>query len=155
MEEILNVERIEWEVLIRKEIQSGHSLYHIWLVGVLKESEVSKFRRNAASQTLWRESALITKRKRSRTVNNFAFIHPQLRREPRWGRMHACMLSRCSRVRLCATLWTAAHQAPPSTAFSRQEYRSGLPFPSPRGEWIHVYVWLSPFAVHLKLLIYY
>ena len=28
-------------------------------------------------------------------------------------------------------LWTVAHQAPPSTGFSRQEYWSGLPFPSP------------------------
>ena len=28
-------------------------------------------------------------------------------------------------------LWTVAHQAPPSVGFSRQEYRSGLPFPSP------------------------
>ena len=45
--------------------------------------------------------------------------------------MHACMLSRFSRVQLCATLWTAAHQAPPSTGFSRQEYWSGLSFPSP------------------------
>ena len=40
------------------------------------------------------------------------------------------MLSRFSRVRPCATLWTAAHQAPPSIGFSRQEYWSGLPFPS-------------------------
>ena len=45
--------------------------------------------------------------------------------------MHACMLSRFSRVRLCATLGTAAHQAPPSLGFSRQGCRSGLPFPSP------------------------
>ena len=44
--------------------------------------------------------------------------------------MHACMLSRFSRVQLCATPWTAAHQAPPSTGFCRQEYWSGLPFPS-------------------------
>ena len=36
-----------------------------------------------------------------------------------------------SRVQLFATLWTVAHQAPPSTGFSRQEYWSGLPFPSP------------------------
>ena len=36
-----------------------------------------------------------------------------------------------SRVRLFATLWTIAHQAPPSMGFSRQEYWSGLPFPSP------------------------
>ena len=32
-----------------------------------------------------------------------------------------------SRVRLCATPWTAAHQAPPSVGFSRQEYWSGMP----------------------------
>ena len=36
-----------------------------------------------------------------------------------------------SRVRLFATPWTAAYQAPPSMAFSRQEYWSGLPLPSP------------------------
>ena len=36
-----------------------------------------------------------------------------------------------SRVRLFATPWTVAHQAPPSMGFSRQEYWSGLPLPSP------------------------
>ena len=36
-----------------------------------------------------------------------------------------------SRVRLFGTPWTLAHQAPPSMEFSRQEYWSGLPFPSP------------------------
>ena len=36
-----------------------------------------------------------------------------------------------SRVRLFATLWTGAHQAPQSIGFSRQEYWSRLPFPSP------------------------
>ena len=36
-----------------------------------------------------------------------------------------------SRVRLLATPWTAAHQAPPSMGFSRQEYWSGVPLPSP------------------------
>ena len=41
------------------------------------------------------------------------------------------MLSHFSRVRLCATPYTAAHQAPPSLGFSRQEHWSGLPFPSP------------------------
>ena len=35
-----------------------------------------------------------------------------------------------SRVRLLATPWTAAHQAPPSMGFSRQEYWSGVPLPS-------------------------
>ena len=36
-----------------------------------------------------------------------------------------------SRVRLLATPWTAAYQAPPSMGFSRQEYWSGVPSPSP------------------------
>ena len=36
-----------------------------------------------------------------------------------------------SRVRLFVTPSTVAHQAPPSMGFSRQEYWSGLPFPSP------------------------
>ena len=37
-----------------------------------------------------------------------------------------------SGVRLFATPWTVAHQAPPSMEFSKQEYWSGLPFASPR-----------------------
>ena len=36
-----------------------------------------------------------------------------------------------SRVRLFEISWTVAYQAPPSMEFSRQEYWSGLPFPSP------------------------
>ena len=36
-----------------------------------------------------------------------------------------------NRVRLFATPWTVAYHAPPSVGFSRQEYWSGLPFPSP------------------------
>ena len=42
--------------------------------------------------------------------------------------MHVYMLSH---VQLFATPWTVAHQSPLSMAFSRQEYWSGLPFPSP------------------------
>ena len=44
------------------------------------------------------------------------------------------LLSRFSRVRISATPQTAAHQAPPSLGFSRQEHWSGLPFPSPMHE---------------------
>ena len=36
-----------------------------------------------------------------------------------------------SRVQLFVTPWTVAHQAPPPMGFSKQEYWSGLPFPSP------------------------
>ena len=44
------------------------------------------------------------------------------------------LLSHFSHVRLCATPKTAAHQAPLSLGFSRQEHWSGLPFPSPMHE---------------------
>ena len=40
------------------------------------------------------------------------------------------LLSHFSRVRLCVTPEMAAHQAPPSLGFSREEHWSGLPFPS-------------------------
>ena len=40
-------------------------------------------------------------------------------------------LSSFSRVQCFVTLWTVARQAPLSMGFSRQEYWSGLPFPSP------------------------
>ena len=43
----------------------------------------------------------------------------------------ACGPSHLSRVRLSATTWTVAHWAPLSLGFSRQEYWSGLPGPSP------------------------
>ena len=57
--------------------------------------------------------------------------------ESNWGLLHCrwllllLLLSCFSRVRLYATLQTAAHQAALSLRFSRQEYWSGLPFPSP------------------------
>ena len=44
------------------------------------------------------------------------------------------LLSHFSRVRLCAAPQTAAHQAPRSLGFSRQEHWSGLPFSSPMHE---------------------
>ena len=42
-----------------------------------------------------------------------------------------CEVKSLSRVRLFATPWTVAYQAPPSMEFSRQEYWSGVPLPSP------------------------
>ena len=48
----------------------------------------------------------------------------------RWLEL-AVKVKSLSRVRLFATPWTVAYQASPSMGFSRQEYWSGLPFPSP------------------------
>ena len=50
------------------------------------------------------------------------------------------LLSHFSPVRLSATPWTAAYQAPPSMGFSRQEYWSGLPLPSPLDEHKELYI---------------
>ena len=65
-----------------------------------------------------------------------------------------------SRVRLLVTLWTAAHQAPPSLGFSRQEHWGGVPSPSPwkmaaqvkscQDTW-HLQVTLFPFLVNLPV----
>ena len=51
-----------------------------------------------------------------------------------------------SRVRLLTTPWTAAYQAPPSMGFSRQEYWSGVPLPSP---YIILYIIYSYIDGHL------
>ena len=59
-------------------------------------------------------------------------VHLQI--PPRFSGLLLLLLSRFSRVRLYATPQTAAHQAPPSLGFSRQEHWSGLPFPSPMHE---------------------
>ena len=73
----------------------------------------------------------------------------------KWTRIvRMLMLSRFSHVRLYATPETAAHQAPPSLGFSRQEHWSGLPFPSPmhaseKSKWSHSVVSKSLSRVRL------
>ena len=73
-------------------------------------------------------------------------------REAPWPRL--LLLSRFSRVWLCVTPETAAHQAPPSLGFSKQEHWSGLPFPSPMHEsekwkWSRVWLLVTPWiAAH-------
>jgi len=52
------------------------------------------------------------------------------------------LLSRFSHVRLCATPWTAAYQAPPSMGFSRQQYWSGVPLPFPLCGLCSAYFWI-------------
>ena len=51
-----------------------------------------------------------------------------------WLLLLLLLLSRFSRVQPCVTPETAAYQAPPSLGSSRQEFWSGLPFPSPMHE---------------------
>ena len=76
-----------------------------------------------------------------------------------------CVCESVSRVRLFMTPWTVAHQAPLSMEFSRQEYWSGLPFPSSRGssqprDWTRVScivgrfltIWATRAALHISYL---
>ena len=59
---------------------------------------------------------------------------PTLQAIPSWNFHHSCC---CLAAKSCPTLftpWTVARQAPLSMGFSRQEYWSGLPFPSPGGQ---------------------
>ena len=60
-------------------------------------------------------------------VGGFFTIEPLGKSLP----MHEKKVKSLSRVQLFATPWTVAYQAPPSMGFSRQEYWSGLPLPSP------------------------
>ena len=69
----------------------------------------------------------------STTIQRHQFFstHPSL-----WSNSHIhtwrkVKVKSLCHVRLFATLWTVAHQAPPFMGFSRQEYCCGLPFPSP------------------------
>ena len=61
------------------------------------------------------------------------FMSAQVLEAPGWNIwvINIILPSHFSRVRLCVTPQTAAHQAPPSLGFSRQEHFSGLPFPCP------------------------
>ena len=63
-----------------------------------------------------------------------------------------------SRIQLFATPWTVAYQAPPTMGFSRQEYWSGVPLPSPVWSregpyWRDLWAWLLPpgMACNLKV----
>ena len=64
-----------------------------------------------------------------------------------------------SPVRLFVTPWTAAYQAPPSMGFSRQEYWSGVPLPSPlshaeRSKYCYILIYIYPFVHKSRLASY-
>ena len=57
-----------------------------------------------------------------------------------------------SRAGLLATPWTGAHQAPPSTGFSRQEYWSGMPLPS-LASYNHLKIRCQDYKTKIKLIV--
>ena len=76
-------------------------------------------------------------------------LSPGFSRQEHWSGlpfpspMNACMLSRFSRVQLCATPWIVAHQAPLSMGFSRQELWGGLPSPPPQAAVVFIILTLT------------
>ena len=99
----------------------GSSVYGIFHAIVLQWIAIS-FSRGSSPPRDWTQVSCIVDRRftiwATREVRQYVLL----------------LLSRFSRVRLCATPYTAAHQAPLSLGFSRQEHWSGLPFPSPMHE---------------------
>ena len=88
---------------------------------------------------LWKITALKLFRNFSETMSARSFTQPLNVKSASHHKVFgcsllACLLSHFSRVRLCVTPETAAHQAPRSLGFSRQEHWSGLSFPSPMQE---------------------
>ena len=78
-------------------------------------------------QTQWVALLPITLLRTWITPASKIHLSPCMRAEP----MRACVLSHFSYIWFCVTLWTVVPQVPLSMGFSRQEYWSGLPCPSP------------------------
>ena len=100
----------------------------LWLVDVLGISRIIMIAYGERCQIrdLWR-------RKFHFGTENTASVTQSFTQQTEW-------VKSLSGVRLFATSWTVAHQAPPSMGFSRQEHWSGLPLPSPMQEsekWSH------------------
>ena len=109
----------------------------MWTLGLLPCDSVAKLQcllKPSISRKRFLPSIFVTFTAfRSMTVK-VAQLYLLLGRKAMTNLLLLLLLSRVSRVRLCATPETAAHQAPLSLGFSRQEQRSGLPFSSPMHE---------------------
>ena len=116
------------------------------LCSMVSECFSDPFLREGVEVTSWAGCSLSVVYNRQKS----AWIHPRLSHTHCWGwtcfpkaksfamfsflGLHKWKWKKVkslSRVRLFATSWTIAYQAPPSMGFSRQECWSGLPFPSP------------------------
>ena len=108
----------QWDYLskIKERVTSARHLYRILSPHCLTETPITAHRSNCLCD--WFMSMF--DRKQQNSVKQLLFL--------------LLLLSRFSCVRLCVTPEMAAHQAPPSLGFTRQEHWSGLPFPSPMHE---------------------
>ena len=109
-----------------------------WFPGTLSALEWCL--KNGWMRGTLRKGSLVTvgwsefKYQSSSLSNNVCFLLMQSRQKPTYKRSvkkERKIVKLLSCIRLFATPWTVANQAPPSMGFSRQEYWSGLPFSSP------------------------
>ena len=101
-------------------LKISHVVFHIFLPSRAKVKLMCSRKSNHNVQATWvAESVLRRVFKKSQAIHLGDML---------------LLLTRFSHVWLCATPQTAAHQAHPSLGFSRQEYWSRLPFPSPMHE---------------------
>ena len=119
-----------------KKIRDAKGTFHAKM-GTIKDRNCMKLKEAEDIKKRWQEytEELYKKDLHDPDYHNGVTTHLEpdiLEYEVKWasGSMLLLLLSRFSRVRLCATPETAAHQAPSSLGFSRQEHWSGLPFPS-------------------------
>ena len=105
-----------WQFLLADKLKLGHQVSEVamfhYLVVLIQQSAFFTFIEGILLKPLFQ----------SYRPFFFYFILPLLL---------LLLLSRFSHDWLCVTVWTAAHHVPLSTGFSRQEYCSRLPFPSP------------------------
>ena len=114
---LLFLERKKVKLLSRVRLLPGSSVHGIFQARILEWVAISFSRRSSQPRDWIRISC---------TVGRHFTV---------WATLMLLLLLSCfSRVGLCATSKTAAHQAPPSLGFSRWEHWSGLPFPSPMHE---------------------
>ena len=98
-------------------------------------SHFSCVRLSATPWTMARQSPLSMGFSRQEHWSGLPFPSPAIKYEVSEG----SEVKSFSRVRLFATPWTVTYQAPPSMGYSRQEYGSGVPLPSPRtGSHTHI-----------------
>ena len=100
-----------------------HPHLHQWIDPQQRISEAVEIPNDTRKQTL----VDLFRTLHPQTLNT----HPSAHTEQSVALHVPCVLHHCSRVRLFATLWTVARQAPLSIGFPQQEYWSGLPCPSP------------------------
>ena len=127
-----------WALLLSGKIREGAESH--LLKGLPVASEVIFGKIWVSASSLLSNFLVYVKKKKKKKKDFYGVLFPLVFPDKRRALRIVCLkeglllLSRFRHVRLCATPEMAAHQAPLSLGFSRQEHWSGLPFPSPMHE---------------------